>query len=409
MARSHGWMWIQGGNSEIDRPEWIAWEKNARIVTSGGEWFKGQAYTRYPTKDQVLEAGPELVLDGWIPPEPIILPTTRVLAMGSCFASHFAEWLVANDYNQAFAEPCQALLRNPYENVAVIAQQFRWAFGEVNPDDLLWIGKDKQRILATEERRLAMRQSLLAADVLVATLSLSEIWYDKITGEPLWRVATVDCHDPRRHAFKVLSFAETMHAFNEIDRIRAQWLPNLRIIYTVSPMPITATFRPVSAVTAGSASKAIVRGALDEFLRSRPDDLNRTYFYYPGYEIVTALLGQPFLPDNRHLHDYAIDIVLSLFARTYTTRRSEAHARTGGTPQWLDAVGGQASLARLEQRNIDLQRICDERLVVIEQLKAACDERLEIINSMSSSPPPAGAPGRLVGLIRRLQAFALRR
>lgn len=423
MAQPQGWMWIQGGSSEIDRPEWAAWRKIARIDESRGEWFKGQALTRYPTADQILEAGPKFVLDGWTPPEPIILPTTRVLAMGSCFAANFAEWLATNGYNQTFAEPCRALLRNPFENVAVIAQQFRWAFGEVNPEDLLWVGKDKQRILATEERRLAMQQSLLEADVLVATLSVSEVWYDKITGEPLWRVATVDCHDPSRHAFKVLSFAETMHAFNEIDRIRAQWLPNLKIIYTVSPMPIGATFRPVSAVTASTASKAIVRGALDEFLRSRPRDLNRTYFYYPGYEIVTALLGHPFLPDNRHLHDHAIHIVLSLFARTYTTNRSEAHAQMGGTPQWLEAVGGQASLAGLERRNIDLQRVCDqrlgiiedlkatcdERLGIIEHLKAACDEHLETINSLNSSPPETDALRRIAGFIRRLSASPLQR
>jgi len=398
MARSYGWLWPQGVDREVDRQEWESWQDNERVLKTGGDWFKGQPYRRYPTKAQVLEAGPEIVLEGWKPRGPIILPTTRVLAMGSCFAAHFAEWIVANGYNQASAEPARTLLRNPFENVAVVAQQFRWAFGEVDPNDLLWIGKDKERILATEERRLAMRQSLLEAEVLVVTLSVSEIWYDKITGEPLWRVATADCHDPRRHAFKVLSFAETVHAFNEIDRIRAQWLPSLKIIYTVSPMPITATFRPVSSVTASSASKAIVRGALDEFLRSRPEDLTRIYFYYPGYEIVTALLGNPFLPDNSHLHDHAIDIVLSLFARTYTVYRSEAEARIGGTIRWQEAVDGQASLAALEQRNVELQRVCDERLVVIEQLKAVCDERLAAINSQSSPRPLAGALRRAIGV-----------
>jgi hypothetical protein len=199
-----------------------------------------------------------------------------------------------------------------------------------------------------------------------------------------------------------MSVAETLRAFNEIDRIRAQWLPNLRIIYTVSPMPVASTFRPVSAVTANAASKAIVRAALDEFLRSRPDDLNRTYFYYPGYEIVTALLGHPLLPDNRHLHDHAIDIVLSLFARTYTTQRSKADVRIGGTAEWLEAVGGQASLAGLERRNIDLQRVCDERLVLIEQLKAACDERLVVIEQLKAACDERreiDAPRRVSGML----------
>jgi hypothetical protein len=37
---------------------------------------------------------------------------------------------------------------------------------------------------------------------------------------------------------------ETIQALKTIDRIRAQWLPKFRIIYTASPMPLWSTFRP---------------------------------------------------------------------------------------------------------------------------------------------------------------------
>jgi hypothetical protein len=379
MAKSHGWMWVQGGESDIERAEWAEWMEMIRLRESGQQWFESQAFTRYPTKAQVRDAGPEIVVEGWAPPEPIIQPTSRVLAFGSCFAAHFVEWLATHGYNQAYTDSARALMRNPFENVAVIAQQFRWAFGELDANDLVWIDKGKQRILATEERRQALRQALIEADVFVTTLGLSEVWYDTATGEPLWRVMPVDCHDPQRHAFKVLSYAETLEAFETIDRIRVRWLPNIRIVYTVSPLPMRATFRPISPITANSASKAILRAALDEFLRSRPDDLNRTYFYFPGFEIVTALCANPFQPDNSHLYDHVTDLVLDLFARLYVTGNSPASAPGGGLPVWSDAEGEQAVIANLEKRTVELQKVCDERLAVIGQLKRVCDERLAVI------------------------------
>jgi hypothetical protein len=39
-------------------------------------------------------------------------------------------------------------------------------------------------------------------------------------------------------------------------------------------------------------------------------------------------------------------------------------------------------IAELEERNAELQRICDERLEVIEGLKRTCDERLEVIDGL---------------------------
>jgi hypothetical protein len=382
MSLRHGWMWDQGASEAPEGGEWEVWKDRARRANSDTYWYNGVARTRFPTKAVIQEAGPESVLKGWIPPEPIIRPGSRVLALGSCFAAYFIEWLATNGYNQPFSDPLLVLARNPFENVAVIAQQFRWAFGEVDPRNLFWIDKDKQRNFATEDKRIAMRQALMEADIFIATLSLSEVWYDKLTGEPLWRVMPTDCHDHQRHAFKVMSFAENVEALETIERIRAQWLPKLRIIYTVSPQPLGATFRAVSAITANAASKAIVRGALDEFLRARGDDLNRIYFYFPGYELVYSLLSNPFLPDNRHLHDYVIDLVLNLFARSYTSTGREAASQGAAAPRWPDGFEQSMLIAELEDRNTELQGICDKRLEVIEELKRICDERLALIERL---------------------------
>jgi hypothetical protein len=340
------------------------------------KWFNNYNYTTYPLKKQLQENGLELILAGWKPPEPFITPETRVLAIGSCFAATYAQWLAENGYNQEFTASCRAILANPFENAAVIAQLFRFAFGELDPSSLLWVDKEKQQLLATEERRLAARQVLLDADVLVITLALSELWYDKVSGEPLWRVLPSDLHDPERHAYKVLSFAETTWALETIDRIRAQWLPKLRIIYTVPPMPLWSTFRPISAVTANSASKAIVRGALDEFLRSRSESLNRIYYYFPSYEFVTTLFSDAFKPDARHLWEHAIDAVLRAFTSAYMIDR--AGAAIQHSPEWAMSVYKNA----LQERCDELQGRCDELDGRCHELDGRCHELAGLCNEL---------------------------
>ena len=345
-------------------------------------WFKDYVYTKYPTRAQLQDGDPELVLAGWRPAAPFIDRDTRVLAFGSCFAGHFAEWLANNGYNQEFTASCRALLRNPFENTAVIAQLFRWAFGEVDPSSLLWVDKHKQQLLATEERRLAVCQMLLDADVFITTLAMAETWYDKASGETLWRVLPQDLYDPEHHSNKVLSFSENIQALEAIDRIRRQWLPKLRIIFTVSPLPIVSTFRPISAVTANSASKAIIRGALDEFLRSRSEELNSTYFYFPSFELVTTMFNnQVFQRDGHHLFPHAIDAVIRAFASLYTTEHFGSPLRE--RPEWQEVVRDAAADVMLERDNdvleqenyelrnncFELQRACNIQFSRVRRLK----------------------------------------
>jgi hypothetical protein len=386
--------------SQPPAPHWLFWTHPDHVSDQNAEaayrtWYTGDSFRRYPAKSRV-RASVETVFDGWIPPEPIIHPTTRVLALGSCFAGNFVEWLLAHGYNLPLANhPHAALLRNAFESVSVLAQQFRWAFGEFDPQAALWFDRKKQLVEPTEERRVALRGLLEEADVLITTLGLSEVWYDTRTGEPLWRVMPVAYHDPGRHAFKVESVAETIRALETIDRIRARHLPRLRILYTVSPLRFQATFRPVSAVTANSVSKAIVRAALDEFLRSRWEAVNATYFYFPSYEIVTDVLVDPFTEDQNHLHEHVLAFVLDLFARHYTTFGAAGASATSAAP----AGGLGERLTRVEQAYTE--RV--EQLAVLAHRCAQLEAEVAAFRAAGGSPPGplATAPGLLARLLRR--------
>jgi len=136
-------------------------------------------------------------------------------------------------------------------------------------------------------------------------------------------------------------------------------------------------------LTANCVSKAILRAALDEFLRAHPDKLNRVYFYFPSYEIVTDAMRDPYVDDSRHLYPSVVERVLALFARFYTslpadepeTTRADAHIEDRELADRIE---------ELERDNAELQGVCGERLRVIEELDRAARERLAVIERLDA-------------------------
>lgn len=383
----------------------INWQSRQDEITPSfiGKWHKGKTYNQYPDKQQLRQEGLYAIAKGWIPENPIIKPDTRVLAVGSCFARHFTLWLAENGFNRSFPEsPYNALLRfnADFESPAVIAQQFRWAFDELDPAALLWVDKNRHLIKATEDGKRQVRATLEQTDVLILTLGLSEVWYDNVSGEPLWRALTEHTYDPDRHVFRVESVSQTIAWLACIERLREKYLPALKIIYTLSPIPLKTTFRPVSAITANAASKAILRTALDEFLRLHEQKVNTQLFYYPSYEMVMSFFVDPFREDNRHLAPIVPGSIVSFFAKHYCEsglmKRQEGSLASipGGAAQErflrhaaVNEDGSQSRellsrIAELEEEKEGLQKICDERQVIIEGLDKAARERLELIERL---------------------------
>ena len=345
------------------------------------EWYLGSGVNLLPPKHELAQDGFSALLHGWTPERPIISSDTRVIGVGSCFAQYFVNWLAENGFNRKLDDsPHNALIRYgaAFENPAVIAQQFRWAFEGLGNASLTWIGKDKSVFEATEQRRSLVRETLRRTDVLILTLGLSEVWYDRETGEPLWRALTKRHYDPARHVFRVDSLDQTQTALETIERLRREHLPDMKIVFTISPVRLRATFRPVSAVTANSASKAILRATLDEFLRNHSDRLNHSLFYFPSYEIVQDGFCDAFESDNRHIRPSVAAQVVRCFAEHFcdeTIASTDDREEGGGHPPG----GPESRIAELEARVTRLQQTCDERQAVITTLEAAARERLALI------------------------------
>ena len=363
----------------------LRWVEEQRGLAAG--WLADGRLRRIPDAPTMYAEGPEAFLTGWLPAEPLIGPETRVVAFGSCFASRFAEWLTEHGFNLAFdSSSDQSIVRSPLETPSAVAQQFRWAFGELDSDLAFWMTPDRKRVEATEEHRLALRETLVQADVIIITLGISELWFDAVSGEPIWRIPPRELQE--RYAVKVASTAESIAALETIHRIRLAHMPDLKILYTVSPQRLAATFRGISPIVANTVSKAILRVAVDEFLRAHPEELNAHYFYFPAYELATDLLRDCLSPDNLHIRDKHAALILDVFARFYTTEvASDSGLRF---PSSLEEELRE-TITGLEAQTRQLQAVCDERLAVIEQLEAerialqaACDERLAVIGQLEA-------------------------
>jgi hypothetical protein len=367
-----------------------------------GRWHTGKIYHTYPTKDKLAQEGFSSIARGWLPASPLIDLNTQVLAVGSCFARNFTNWLADHGFNKNFPEsPYNALINfnADFESPAAVAQQFRWAFDELDPSSLLWIDKNRHLIAATSEGKKSVRETLEKTEVLIVTLGLSEVWYDRISGEPLWRALTDKTFDADRHVFRVESAEKTLEWLECIERLRAKHLPEQKIIFTLSPIPLKTTFRPISAITANTVSKAILRSAMDEFFRNHENLLNKKIFYYPSYEMVMNSSSNPFEDDNRHLIKSITNNIISYFSQHYCSDAlkqggisNEVSAQFRGSDQLKPAVDSHAKsnlelmtyIAELEHKVGQLQDICDERFLVIEELDKAAKERLELIKKLDA-------------------------
>jgi hypothetical protein len=265
-------------------------------------------------------------------------------------------------------------LGQTFENIFVIVQQLRWAFGEFTPQSALWFTKDKTYFEATEERRENIRDSFRNLDVLVVTLGLSEVWFDQLANEPLWRPIPVRLYQPGRHVFRRVTVAETVEALHEFDRLAEAFLPGKQIILTLSPIPLISTFRDQSPVTANQVSKAILRAALDEFLSEESTRARGRYHYFPSYELAFQLFDNPFQSDNRHVRPEVASSILNAFSAVYTDLPVVAQDR----PEPENAV------RVLERRIRELEQALVQKEEVIRELDVAARERLAIIQNWAN-------------------------
>jgi GSCFA family len=287
-----------------------------------GTWYRGPHTNFLPSKAELQEpnAVEKFVLPGWLPESPFIDKTTPITAFGSCFAANISEILTQRGYN-VFGRnlDLQAHIVRFGEGIVnsfAVRQQFEWALGEREFPENLWFGPNKEIAAVDSHIRAETLDILNSTEVFIITLGLSEIWYDKVTGDAFWRAIPASLFDESRHGFRLSTPAENYENLRAVVTLARKLNPSAKVVFTLSPIPLMATFRPISCLTANSVSKAILRVAIDRLM---DDDYSneKHVFYFPAYEIVTEMFPDSRMDDNRHIRQDVVEFAMRTFCSFY--------------------------------------------------------------------------------------------
>jgi hypothetical protein len=279
----------------------------------------------------------EHVLPGHVPAEPMLSADDSVVTLGSCFARELRIFLAGSGFaSDNFWIP--SALNNTYAILDFVSwcvtgaetgRGYRYDRAD-NGDIADW---------KPAEEREGILGHLREAGAFVFTLGLAEIWEDRETGQVFWRGIPRETFDPDRHAFRLSTVEENEGNLHRIVELIREVNPRAPIVFTLSPVPLMATFRGISPVTADCVSKSILRVALDRVLAQRPENV----YYWPSFEIVRWLGGH--LPSaaygvddgvSRHVTRSLVAHIVRAFVEAFYT--PEAIAAFGAGPAPSDAA-----------------------------------------------------------------------
>jgi hypothetical protein len=199
-----------------------------------------------------------------------------------------------------------------------------------------------------------VRRLFAKTDVLVFTLGLTEAWLNRSTQTvyPTAPGVIAGSYDPAMIGFVNFSF---MDIYNDMREVRDMLLainPTMRMVLTVSPVPLTATASGDHVLVATVRSKSILR-AVCASLSSEFDNVD----YFPSYEIITQPGARSdFYESNlRSVTAEGVETVMRTFFVEHPARNADSAA------EQPDAIDNNARRqARLERKQNKGQKRSDD-------------------------------------------------
>ena len=275
--------------------------------------------------------------------------TSRFFCIGSCFARNIEEALIyrgVDVLSKRLVCPAEEYPHRPTGIVnkfttASMVNELGWALARRGTGadcifDTAQGAIDLQLVphapAVTRERALQRRRYMETdyfartkdADVLIVTLGLIETWRDDRTG--IWQNSPPSYYmvrrEPDRFSLCATSVADNIAALEELRAIALAARPGIKLIVTVSPVPMDTTFTGVDIFTANLRSKSVLRAAAAEFA-SAHDDVD----YFPAYEIVLGS-SRPaaYATDCMHVRDGIVRTIIGKFISLYLSSAPDAPA-----------------------------------------------------------------------------------
>lgn len=293
------------------------WDSRTNVPMSGS-WYRGDVRNFRPAPSELIgQPGIDNVVEGWVPDMPFIATETKVTALGSCFATEIIQGLGQRGIavNDAFGDDDllfshMVRVSAGMENTFAMRRHVEFALAGARLQKKLWVDRQGNAIDVSQKTRKSVQRLYRDSDVFIFTLGLAEIWEDKKYG-PLWRAIPKKLYDPEQHFFRLSTVEENCDNLVAMAELILQEKPQAQVIFTLSPVPMLATFRQSSCVVANEVSKAILRVAIDQAL----ERLGPAVAYWPSYEIVKNCFQNPYQPDGRHIEKTVVEQVIEAFCR----------------------------------------------------------------------------------------------
>lgn len=377
------------------------------------------------------EEGNPCPLDDYDPvvsPRPgMITKGTRLATMGSCFAGEIKKWLLANGYSfvQREAhkgEPASAGSA-AYGNVyttQMIRQNMEHALGLWAPAEACWrrgvlltdpyragIGWSSEREMIAEraEHARAVREVLAEAEVFILTMGLSESFRSRSDGSAFYRFPPRSNFDPAKHEPHWYSVDENLDNLEIAYDLLRSVNPGVRLVVTLSPVPLRASMHPMGAVVGDEISKATLRVALARFCEAHPEVV-----YFPSFEMVRKLTRHsPYELDNRHVRREMVARIMRTFMTNYGDLTPERAARDAEAHRFRAAGSLEATFRGMYARE-RLQRVLEvarpgrialfgggrhtHELLAISDLDAEARGRIVVLDDAPAVREIVGVPVR---------------
>jgi len=160
-----------------------------------------------------------------------------------------------------------------------------------------------------------VRELIEGAAVLICTVGLAEVWRRRDGGGTFFQVPPRAVYQADEHEFVLTTTEENAENLARFYAACRRVNPALRLMITLSPVPLRATFRDMPCMLADEVSKSTLRVAIDRFCRQHPE-----VYYFPAYEIVKRIVRDAWEPDGMHVKRETFERVMATFQRCYGTR-----------------------------------------------------------------------------------------
>jgi len=327
----------------------------------------------------------------WKPKYPVT-QDMKIVTAGSCFAQHIGRALAARGYTWFDAEPAPPFLKpdeartynygifsfrtgNIY-TTRMLRQWLEQAHGRAAPMMEAWddgkgrvfdpmrpaiepegFASHEEFVQAREVTYGALRRAVQEAGVFIFTLGLTESWANAETGQEYASCpgTAAGTYDPGKHVFvnhRVDAIAADLEAALTVLH---EENPALKVLLTVSPVPLTATASGQHVLTATTYSKSVLRTVAGMAAQD-----HEWVDYFPSFEIISTppFHGMFFEPNKRSVNPHGVDFVMKNFFADQEAAFGKVVTQPASPPKGGRKAGRKKPGAA---RNMDVK--CEEEML----------------------------------------------